>query len=340
MLKRIARWTAVAALLIVALVTLTLGACRWQAAARETKTRQEDAPASGRFVRAADIDIFIQETGPENAPVVLFVHGMGAWSELWRTALGATAAAGFRAVALDLPPFGYSERPVSKKYGRIDQARRILGVIDALGARQVTLVGHSFGGGPTLEAVLMAPERVNRLVLADAAVGLGEPTANPGLAGSVLGVRPLRNALVSATVTNPRLTRRLLTQFVARPEAVHDSHIAILQAPMDVQGGTAAFGDWLLDFVTNQETVLSRQPSSYAKLAIPTLVIWGDQDTTTPLAQGQELARVIPGAKLAVMPGVGHMPQIEDSRQFLELLLSFLIPRDAGLRTRDTAIQN
>jgi pimeloyl-ACP methyl ester carboxylesterase len=93
---------------------------------------------------------------------------------------------------------------------------------------------------------------------------------------------------------------------------------------MAVQGGTAGFGDWLLDFMTNREPVLSKQPSAYATLAVPTLVIWGDQDTTTPLEQGQELARVIPGARLAVMAGIGHMPQIEDAEQFNRLLLAFL----------------
>jgi pimeloyl-ACP methyl ester carboxylesterase len=59
-------------------------------------------------------------------------------------------------------------------------------------------------------------------------------------------------------------------------------------------------------------------------VAVPTLVIWGDRDTTTPLAQGQRLAQLIAGAELAVMPGVGHMPQIEDPARFNRLLLAFL----------------
>jgi pimeloyl-ACP methyl ester carboxylesterase len=324
LVKRIGKWAAIAVVLVIAFVSVTLGSCRWQADGRETKTRLDGAPSAGRFVRAADVEMFIQELGPKNAPVVLFVHGMGAWSELWRSTLDATAAAGFRAVAIDLPPFGYSERPPQNTYGRSHQARRILGVIDALGVKQVTLVGHSFGGGPTMEAVLLAPDRVERLVLADAAIGVDAPDDSPGLATSVLGLRPLRNALVSATVTNPRLTRRLLTQFVAKTDAVTDARVAVLQRPLEVQGATDAFGDWLLDFVTSRETLLSKQPSAYAALAVPTLIIWGDRDATTPLEQGQQLARLIAGAKLSVMTGVGHMPQIEDVEQFNRLLLTFL----------------
>jgi pimeloyl-ACP methyl ester carboxylesterase len=321
------RTIARATLAVCTLLIITAGAVlvtfRWQAHARETTRRAEAAPSRGRFLRAADVEIFVQELGPPGAPVVLFVHGMGAWSELWRETLAATAAAGFRAVAMDLPPFGYSERPARDAYGRQHQARRILGVIDALDVRQATLVGHSFGGGPTMEAVLLAPQRVRSLVLADAAIGL-DAEAGGGGAALVLRARSLRNALVASTVTNPLLTRRLLAMFVANPGAVTEARVQVLQAPLVVQGATDAFGDWLLDFLTSREVALSADADSYRALALSTLVIWGDLDTTTPLAQGQRLAQLIAGAELAVMPGVGHMPQIEDAAQFNRLLLTFL----------------
>jgi pimeloyl-ACP methyl ester carboxylesterase len=309
--------------LLATLAVVVLGTWRWQAHARETKGRSEAAPGGGRFVRAADVEIFVQELGPPDGPVVLFVHGMGAWSELWRETLTATAAAGFRAVAMDLPPFGFSERPAAGAYGRQAQARRILGVVDALSAGPATLVGHSFGGGPTMEAVLLAPQRVRTLALADAVIGL-DAEAGGGAAALVLRARPLRNALVAATVTNPLLTRRLLTQFVADPGAVTDARIQILQAPLVVRGATDAFGDWLLDFLTSREVALSTHADAYRSLALPTLVIWGDRDATTPLAQGRRLAQLIAGAELAVMPGIGHMPQIEDPAQFNRLLRAFL----------------
>ena len=324
MLRRIGKWLVRVLLLMVIGVAALLGACRYHASQRETRTRVEAAPATGRFVRAGDVDLFIQELGPRDAPVVLFVHGMGAWSELWRATLDATAAAGFRAVALDLPPFGYSERPARPAYSRQDQARRILGVIDALGQRQVTLVGHSFGGGPTMEAVLLAPDRVKALILADAAIGLDSPPSSGGIAATVLGVRGLRNAIVATTVTNPRMTRRLLSRFVEKQDAITPARLAVLQAPLAVQGGTTAFGDWLIEFVSSQEAPLSKRPDAYRALKLPTLVIWGDKDTTTPLAQGQQLSQLIAGSELAVMAGIGHMPQIEDVEQFNRLLVTFL----------------
>ncbi len=325
--RRIARAVLAGGGLLVAAAAVLLGTCWWLAHARETKTRVEAAPSVGRFVRAADVEIFVQELGPPDAPVLLFVHGMGAWGELWRDTLTATAAAGFRAVAMDLPPFGYSERPTPGGYGRQRQARRILGVIDALGVEPATLVGHSFGGGPTMEAVLLAPPRVRALVLADAAIGLDAEAAGDAGPPLLLRARPLRNALVSATVTNPLLTRRLLTRFVADPAAVTEQRVELLQAPLVVRGATDALGEWPLDFLTSREPTLSTRADAYRPLALPTLVIWGDRDTTTPLAQGRRLAQLIAGAELAVMPGIGHMPQIEDVAQFNRLLLAFLQTR-------------
>ena len=93
MVKRIGKWLVGVLLLIAIGVSALLGVFRYQSSRRETRTRVEAAPATGRFVRAADVDMFIQESGPRDAPVVLFVHGMGAWSELWRATLDATAAA-------------------------------------------------------------------------------------------------------------------------------------------------------------------------------------------------------------------------------------------------------
>ena len=301
-----------------------LGVFRLQAQNRETTPRRQAAPTTGRFVKAHDVEMFVQEAGDASAPVVLFVHGMGAWSEIWRETMAETAAAGFRAVAIDLPPFGYSERPAAGSYTRVHQARRILGALDALGVGEAIFVGHSFGAGPTMEAVLLAPARARRLVLVDAALGLDSPDGDGGITAIVLRPKRVRNAIVAATATNPLLTRRLLSRFIAVPAAASDARIRMLQAPLAVQGATDGFGEWLYDFLTVPDTGLSRRGDAYQSLKVPTLVLWGDRDTTTPLGDGQHIAQVIPGAYLVVMTGVGHMPQIEDGVAFNRLLLAFL----------------
>src|SRR5262245_35155763 len=75
---------------------------------RQHADRSVSAPASGQFVQAADARIFVQRAGDPHAPALVFIHGTGAWSEVWRPSMATAVQAGFQAVALDVPPFGYS----------------------------------------------------------------------------------------------------------------------------------------------------------------------------------------------------------------------------------------
>jgi len=327
-LKRILRAALVSAAVLLGLAAATLGAFRWEAARREVRLATEAAPPTGRFVKAGDVDLFVQEAGPADGAPVLLVHGTGAWSETWRAALSVLALSGYRAIAIDLPPFGYSQRPSTPRYGKRDQGRRIVAVLDALKIPRAVLVGHSFGAGPTVEAVLLAPDRVQALVLVDAALGIGPDDGaapKPPLPlRALLAVAPLRDALVATFLTNPLFTRRLLEQFIADPAHATDARVAVYQRPLSVRGSTRAIGEWLPALLTPTEVAASERPASYRRLTMPVYLIWGERDTITPLAQGRRLARLRPGAILETMPQVGHIPQIEDPAAFNALLLKFL----------------
>src|SRR5262250_1975222 len=80
----------------IGLSAVVLSAFRWTAARRETVSRSEAAPSAGRFVRAADVEMFVQESGPRSGAPVLLIHGTGAWSEIWRRTLDTLASAGYR----------------------------------------------------------------------------------------------------------------------------------------------------------------------------------------------------------------------------------------------------
>ena len=122
MIANILRWSIRAALVVPLLVVAAMVTFWVAASIRETALRDELAPPTGRLVPTRSGLVFVQEKGPANGvPVVLF-HGTAAWSELWRRTIDALAGAGFRVIALDLPPFGFSDRPGS--YTRRDQAAR------------------------------------------------------------------------------------------------------------------------------------------------------------------------------------------------------------------------
>lgn len=324
-MNRFIRWSIYAVLAIVGLIAITLGFFRWQADRREVMAAVEAAPATGRYVNAADVAIYLQELGPADGLPVLFVHGTGAWSETWRESMSVLAKAGYRAIAIDLPPFGYSQRPGRTLYGKRDQGKRIVGVLEALQLTRVILVGHSFGGGPTVEVALLAPERLRGLVLVDAALSVrtgSYPTQPPSpLARAFFAVQPLRDALVASFLTNPSFTRRLLQAFIDDPARATDARVEIYQRPLAVNGSTKAVGEWLPALLAPASVAPSEDPASYGKLRMPAFVIWGERDTITPLEQGQRLAQIMPGAELHVLRAVGHIPQIEDPEGFNKLLL-------------------
>jgi pimeloyl-ACP methyl ester carboxylesterase len=320
-----ARWLVAIAGALCVVAVIVLAVFRTHGESREVRIAAQAAPPSGRFMVAGDVTMFVQEEGDAAAPAVVLIHGTGAWSETWRGTMKALAQAGFRAIALDLPPFGYSERPGSRRYERPDQARRILGALDALKLEHVILVGHSFGAGPTVEATLISPKRIRALVLVDAALGLQTPTAESGgLLSRLLQCQWLRDSLVATFLTNPRFTRRLLQAFIADASLATDERTAIYQQPLDIIGTTAAVGAWLPALLTPAPGSRSGDVLAYRSLAMPVYLIWGALDTVTPLQQAEHLQRITPGSNLLVMRNVGHIPQLEDAGQFNKLLLNTL----------------
>ena len=315
---------AILALLLVVIVFFSV-----QANLRETKTRQEAAPSTGRFVQAGDVELFIQEMGPADGQVILFIHGTAAWSELWRETMTPLAAAGYRCIAIDIPPFGFSERPSTPSYGNADQAKRIVALLDALQIERAILLGHSFGGGATLETALTIPDRIEALILADVG-GLNlnlQPapkTQGPSAIEMFLGTPFLRDPVLTATATNPLFTKTLISAMILDPADATRENITILQAPLVLRDATNTLGDWLQEVLGPQEVSLTTDPANYQTLDMPSLIIWGDSDTVIPLKEGEYLQSLLPDAELVIMEGVNHIPHLEDHEKFIEIVLSFL----------------
>ncbi len=299
---------------------------------REVHTPEQIAAGQGRWVRLADSTLHVREWQGANAraPVLVLVHGTGAWSGTWFGLPGALAAAGWHVVALDLPPFGLSSTDRSPAdYSRAAQARRIIGVLDDL-ATPVVLMGHSFGAGPALEAALGAGAKVRRLVLVDPALGLGpngEPPHCESGSGAplVLAYRPLRGAVIASTATWPGLTPTLLRSFVHRKDVVTPALVPAYQVPFAREGFSARLGDWAAEFATGAcEPALSLDARAVAawRPERPVALIWGAEDTITPIAQAAALQRAMPGTTLRVLPGAGHIPHIEDPDAFAVSLLA------------------
>lgn len=301
----------VAIVLIAVVVVLTV--FRMSAALRETQTADAAAPQNGSFVSTAMGRVFVSTTGPASGQPVILVHGSGAWGGLWGETSAMLAAHGYRAIALDLPPFGFSDRPVSQDYSRSTQARRILALADAMHLDQPIIVGHSFGGGPALEAAMLAPTRFQRIVLVDPALGIDAPVAPLPF---YLKSQVVRGALVSAAITNPLLTKRMLQTLIHRKDRALPNYVAVLQQPLDRQGTTDAIAAWLPFLMQTDALALSARSANYRRIALPLSIIWGDRDTVTPLDQLAQLQALVPDAPIALLDDIGHIPQVEDPETF------------------------
>jgi pimeloyl-ACP methyl ester carboxylesterase len=313
---------AILALLLAVILFFTIAA-----RVRESRTRQEAAPSTGRFVQAGDVELFVQEWGPEDGQVILLIHGTAAWSGLWSETATWLAQAGYRCIAIDIPPFGFSERPSTPTYGNADQARRIVALMDALEVERAILLGHSFGGGATLETALSVPERIDALILADVG-GLNlhlQPRGEAQRSSAMdwfLGTPILRDPLLATTATNPYFTRTLLRAMILDPADATEEKIKILQAPLVLEGATNTLGDWLQAVLGPQEVSRTSDPVNYQYLKMPALIIWGD--SVIPLHEGRYLETILPDAELVTMQGVNHIPHLEDPDRFLEIVLDFL----------------
>jgi pimeloyl-ACP methyl ester carboxylesterase len=329
--RRICRWFFRIVGVLIALVFLILIIFYVQANRRESKIASDVAPNTGKFINANDLEIFIQEAGPISGQPVLLIHGTGAWSEIWRETMSVLAENGFRAIAIDVPPFGYSEKPDGPEaYSRKNQAERIIGILDTLNIKKIILVGHSVGGRPTIEVALEAPDRVQKLILVDPALGFLENSDNfqqnnpSWIISTLFEIRPLRKAVLATYGTNPLFTKKLFKSFVSNVDAVTEPRVKMLQQPLVVQNTTDAYGDWLQYLVVEKDTSLASDFSNFSKLKMPVSIIWGSTDTVTPLWQGEALKKLIPNSELTVIDGVGHIPYIENAPKFNEILLKYL----------------
>ena len=291
--------------------------------------RAEPAPPNyGNFITTRTGRVFTQAAGPAAGKTVLFVHGTAAWSGFWRATIEKIGGAGYRAVAIDLPPFGFSEHDVSGHYRRQDQAERILSLVEAIGSNRPIIVGHSFGAGPVVEAVLKRPDMFGGLVIVAGALALpaegADQDRHPSLLAALLAYPFAAQNLTAATITNGWLTRYFLTMMVHNKEAASEDLADTLRRPMSRAGTTAAYANWLPSLFVDEGTALSGKPDNFRRLAMSTAVIWGRQDTVTPIAQGERIASLITGSTFHALEDIGHIPHIEAPAMFEALLLSQL----------------
>ena len=241
-----------------------------------------------------------------SGPTVLLLHDADGDHLTFAPQLETLAAAGYRAVAWDMPGYGRSA-PV-EPYGFKGLAQRCLLLLDALQCDEATLVGHGLGAMLALELALRAPLRVRRLVLC-----AGGPPLDA--AATAAWAAP-RLAALDEGLPMTEMAARLVAAD-AGPAALPEGLLLARHTLGRVHGATYRRA---LQAVAS----FARSAPELMRLHQPALLIAGTQDRCTPPEALQALAHVLPDARLVQLHGVGHWPQLEDPEGFEAALLDFL----------------
>lgn len=276
-------------------------------------------PEIGTTVVVDGVATNVHDRG-EGQPVVL-VHGSGpgvsAWAN-WRLALPVLADRGFRVVAPDLLGFGYTEPRPGATYDLETWRTHLLGLLDALGLEQVSLVGNSFGGAVALDLAARHPDRVSRLVLMGS-VGVPFPIT-PAL-DAVWGFDPAVDdmaELLCLFAHDPsRVTPDLagLRLRAATRPGVHEAYRSMFPPPRQAAVEALAVSDDLI-----------------ARIAHPTLLVHGRDDRVIPPVTSLRLHELIDDSRLHLIGRCGHWAQLEHAEEFHRLLVNFLMPRAAAVQ--------
>lgn len=241
-------------------------------------------------------------------PAILFIHGYPLDRSIWRAQIDALE--GFRRIAPDLRGMGQSDAP-DLGYSMSIYAADLAALLDVLGVDEVVLCGLSMGGYIALEFLRQRRSRVRGLVLMDTRAEADTPeirrsrdaaaaTAKERGAAAIADAM-LPKVLAAATLgRRPDLAERLRSLMAGTPVP---GIVGALAAMRDREGSEALL-----------ETLAP----------IPTLVVVGEADGVTPPAQARAMAAAIPGAKLAIIPGAGHLPPLEQPDATTERLREFL----------------
>jgi len=252
--------------------------------------------------------------GPDDGPPVVLLHGTPFSSYVWHEIAPALAADGHRVHVWDMPGYGSSQKSDGQDVSLKAQGEVFAELLGVWGLSTPSVIAHDFGGCVALRAHLLHKAEYRRLALVDpvALAPWGSPffrlvAGHAAVFGQLPA--PLHEALVREYVGSAS-HRGLL------PEVLD-----ALVAPWTDPAGQAAFYRQIAQ--ADQRYTDEIQPL-YPTLNLPVTVCWATEDTWIPPAKGEELASLIPGARLRPIPDAGHLVPLDAPARLLGELIAFL----------------
>ena len=305
---RILKW----ALIILAALVSGAVALGYTPDTDATAMRAKYGSAASRFLTLSPgLTVHVRDQGVRNGRALVLIHGSNAslhtW-EPWVTRLQSE----YRIITLDLPGHGLTGANPNGRYDMESYVDVVDQVMQQLGVPHAILAGNSMGGGVSWNYALSHPEKVDALVLVDAA---GAPSAKPR--NMPIGFRIARMPGVSALaeVITPRsmfeasLKTSVYDPGFATPQMV-DRYWELNRYPGNRAATLARFAQ--------MAQARAATPARLAAIKVPVLIMWGQEDNLIPVAAAQWFHKALPTSQLIIYPKVGHIPMEEIPDQSAE----------------------
>ena len=223
-------------------------------------------------------------------------------------------------IAVDLKGFGKSDKPLDERYSAADQADLLAQMIEERDLHNLTLVGHSYGGGIALLLALQDDSRVKgriaKLVLLDT---IAYPQTVPTFF-KMLDMPMVSQIGVRAVPSSFQVEVALRIAYFD-DDKIEAAEVDAYAEPLETAAGKHAMIHSAREIVPpDLESISAR----YKTIELPTLILWCDHDRIVPLEVGLKLRRTLPNSTLRLVEDCGHMPQEEQPAATLKLLKGFI----------------
>lgn len=247
------------------------------------------------FITINDIKINYKTTG--NGQDVLLLHGWGCSLEIWKT-LQSQLEKKFKVTSIDFPGFGKSDEP-KEIWGVEEYTRCTEQLIEKLGLKNPVLIGHSFGGRVSI-LLSSRNEYVEKVVLTDSA---GIKPQNTKISVSRIFSKMKK---ISTKIVGEKITEKIVRPF------------ANSLASEDYKNASGIMKEILKKVI--DEDLQAEMP----KIKAPTLLIWGEKDTATPLSDALIMEKLIPDAGVVIFPNCTHYSFLENPNYYFTVVDNFL----------------
>lgn len=249
------------------------------------------------YIELNGVKLHYEVSGPEDGKPVVLMHGWGCNTSTVRS-IAAALEGSRRVFNVDLPGHGSSSEPPTV-WGVEDFTQLIEAFVAKLGLKCPSLIGHSFGGRVSI--LMASRNEVERVVLVDAA-----------------GIKPRRKPKYYIKVYSFKLAKRLLPLLLGKKRG---------EAALNAWRGKAGSADYRSS-TPMMRAVMSRCVNEDLKFAMPsiaapTLLVWGEEDTATPLSDAKTMEKLIPDAGLVAFPKCGHYSFLDNPGGFKAVIQSF-----------------